>query len=195
MNRNSEEIRHLWFHVKSEKQKNFEISTLCFLTFDFDYFFSNEYLSKDLEQIPIEERFIYKYLKDKRAKEAEKPASDDESVTSEDFNAAMKSEMDRDMDFAGNLQDAGDENDENSDEDAGKIKNYVKSTWHSVKISWIFYHSDSQLNTFRGSEFWYFVNFCTFWRLKVPKMAKFIALKIAKNGIFWTSTASIIDFT
>ena len=93
---------------------------MCFLTFDFDYFFSNEYLSKDLEQIPIEERFIYKYLKDKRAKEAEKPASDDESVTSEDFNAAMKSEMDRDMDFAGNLQDAGDENDEDSDEEAGK---------------------------------------------------------------------------
>ena len=92
-------------------------------------------MSKDLEQIPIEERFIYKYLKDKRAKEAEKPASDDESVTSEDFNAAMKSEMDRDMDFAGNLQDAGDENDEDSDEDAGMIKNYVKLTWHSVETS------------------------------------------------------------
>ena len=106
------------------------------------YFFSNEYLSKDLEQIPIEERFIYKYLKDKRAKEAEKPASDDESVTSEDFNAAMKSEMDRDMDFAGNLQDAGDENDEDSDEDAGMIKNYVKLTWHSVGISRFFSLSD-----------------------------------------------------
>ena len=43
----------------------------------------------------------------------------------------MKSEMDRDMDFAGNLQDAGDENDEDSDEDAGKTKNYVKLTWQS----------------------------------------------------------------
>ena len=48
----------------------------------------------------------------------------------------MKSEMDRDMDFAGNLQDAGDENDEDSDEDAGKTKNYVKLTWQSFFFSW-----------------------------------------------------------
>ena len=107
------------------------------LIFFFLSIFSNEYLSKDLEQIPIEERFIYKYLKDKRAKEAEKPASDDESVTSEDFNAAMKDEMDKDMDFAGNLQDVGDENDEDSDEESGMKKGFYFSREFDVfLISW-----------------------------------------------------------
>merc|ERR1712141_507975 len=76
---------------------------------------SNEYLSKDIGQIPIDERFIYKYLKDKRAKEADAPDSDDESVNSEDFNEAIKVNIDdKELDFASNIEDI--EEDENEDD-------------------------------------------------------------------------------
>ena len=65
-------------------------------------------------------RFIYKYLKDKRSKEADAPDSDDESVNSEDFNEAIKVNIDdKELDFASNIEDIDeDENeDENEDED------------------------------------------------------------------------------
>ena len=61
-------------------------------------------------------RFIYKYLKDKRSKEADAPDSDDESVNSEDFNEAIKVNVDdKDLDFANNIENV-DENDEDEDE-------------------------------------------------------------------------------
>ncbi len=50
---------------------------------------SKEYLALEETKIPVEERFIHRYLKDKRSKMPEEQASDAESVTSEDFNAFM----------------------------------------------------------------------------------------------------------
>ena len=69
---------------------------------------------------------------------------------------------------------------------------------HSVAISWFLYHSDfmwnqfwgflkgkiCHFNTFRGSEFWFFMNFCTFWRLKLTTLAKFRAPKMAKRQFY-----------
>jgi ribosome biogenesis protein MAK21 len=80
---------------------------------------SKEYLNKDLEQIPIEERFIYKYLKDKRSKETEEADSDAESVDSVDWNEAIdRINPDQDdLDFASKLQTAAAENNEQNSSD------------------------------------------------------------------------------
>ena len=81
--------------------------------------------------------------------------------------------------------------------------------YHSAEISWFFYHSDftwnqfwgflkhkiCNFNTSRGSEFFIFLNFGPFWRLKPSKLTKFIAPKIAKNLSFRTSRFLKIDFT
>merc|ERR1719414_1017827 len=76
---------------------------------------SKEYLSKDLEQIPIDERFIYKYLKEKRSKDTEEAESDAESVNSEEFNEVLKEGMDPvDLDFAANIDET--EMDQDSEE-------------------------------------------------------------------------------
>ena len=77
---------------------------------------SKEYLSKDLEQIPIDERFIYKYLKDKRAKETEEAESDAESVNSEEFNEALDNIDSVDLDFAGNVNEQEIEKDTSDEE-------------------------------------------------------------------------------
>ena len=81
---------------------------------------SKEYLSKDLEQIPIDERFIYKYLKDKRSKDTEEAESDAESVNSEEFNEVMKDSMEDpvDLDFAGNIDDNEIEKDSDDEEES-----------------------------------------------------------------------------
>ena len=65
---------------------------------------SKEYLSKDYDQIPLDERFIYKYLKDKRANQTEEAESDAESVNSEEFNEALDRNFKLDdVDFASNV--------------------------------------------------------------------------------------------
>ena len=74
-------------------------------------------MSKDLEQIPIEERFISQYLKDKRANQTEEEASDAESVTSEDFNEALDNIKHDDVDFASNVNDAELEKSDSEDEE------------------------------------------------------------------------------
>ena len=58
-------------------------------------------------------------MKEKRSKEADAPDSDDESVNSEDFNEAIKVNVDdKDLDFASNIENIDeDENDEDEDED------------------------------------------------------------------------------
>ena len=54
-------------------------------------------------------------MKDKRSKEADAPDSDDESVNSEDFNEAIKVNIDdKELDFASNIEDI--DEDENEDE-------------------------------------------------------------------------------
>ena len=88
----------------------------------FYFYSSNEYLSKDIGQIPIDERFIYKYLKDTRSRKTEDPASDDESVNSEDFNEALNADMnERDLDFASNIENLDDDlDDQGDDEDSNE---------------------------------------------------------------------------
>ena len=54
----------------------------------------------------------------------------------------------------------------------------VKSIWGTLEVHICHY------NTFRGSEIWFFMNFCTFWILIFTKLAKFTALKIAKMAFF-----------
>ena len=63
-----------------------------------------------------------------------------------------------------------------------------------MQIAGFFCHSDFTWNqfwrilklqnchfcTFRGSEFWFFMTFCTFWRLELTKLTKFRALKWPK---------------
>lgn len=78
---------------------------------------SNEYLSKDLDQIPIEERFIYKYLKAKRALKTEEVDSDAESVNSEDFNAALSQVEQEEIDFASNINEIKKDESEDENED------------------------------------------------------------------------------
>ena len=58
-------------------------------------------------------------MKEKRSKETDAPDSDDESVNSEDFNEAIKVNVDdKDLDFASNIENIDeDENDEDQDED------------------------------------------------------------------------------
>ena len=41
----------------------------------------------------------------------------------------------------------------------------------------------SAISTQSGSEFWFFVTFCTFWKLKFNKWTKLRALKIAKTAV------------
>ena len=104
---------HLWKIVENE---NFDQNSL-YNTYIF-FYSSNEYLSKDIGQIPIDERFIYKYLKDTRSRKTEDPASDDESVNSEDFNEALNADMnERDLDFASNIENLDDDLDDQGDEE------------------------------------------------------------------------------
>ena len=41
----------------------------------------------------------------------------------------------------------------------------------------------SHSNTFRDSEIWFFLNFCSFWMLKFTKLTQFKAAKIAKTAV------------
>ena len=99
--------------------KSIAVGTISFFQISFTkkFYNSREYLSKDLEQIPIEERFIYQYLKDKRANQTEEEASDAESVTSEDFNEALDNIKHDDVDFASNVNDAELEKSDSEDEE------------------------------------------------------------------------------
>ena len=106
-----EKLLPLIFLIKVVKYIRYQIS------FTKTFYDSREYLSKDLEQIPIEERFIYQYLKDKRANQTEEEASDAESVTSEDFNEALDNIKHDDVDFASNVNDAELEKSDSEDEE------------------------------------------------------------------------------
>ena len=66
---------------------------------------------------------------------------------------------------------------------------------HIVEFSWFFCQSVftwnqfwpfqkckiSIFNTIRDCESWFFMNFCTFWRLKFTKLTRFLTPKIAKT--------------
>ncbi len=98
---------------------------------------SKEYLSKDLDQIPVEERFIYKYLKSKRAKQADEADSDAESVNSEDFNEAIKNVEHDDIDFASNVKDADmkdieDDEDMSNDDAEEDQEDFDGQEWESL---------------------------------------------------------------
>ena len=80
---------------------------------------SQEYLSKPLDQIPADEKFIYQYLKEKRANKPEEAESDAESVNSEEFNEALDNAKIEDVDFASDVNDlsSGIVQDSDDDED------------------------------------------------------------------------------
>lgn len=85
---------------------------------------SKEYVNLEESSIPLDERFIYRYLKEKRATKTDEQESDAESVTSEDFNDFLDSLPgsakvdDVDMDFAGGVDaDAANDGDLNASDD------------------------------------------------------------------------------
>ena len=61
-------------------------------------------------------------MKDTRSRKTEDPASDDESVNSEDFNEALNADMnERDLDFASNIENLDDDlDDQGDDEDSNE---------------------------------------------------------------------------
>ena len=77
-----------------------------------------------------------------------------------------------------------------------------KCSFHSVEISWFFYHSFCgfykckicHFNTFRGSEFWILCIFALFEPWNLPNY-QIHGPKNGKNSIFRTSSFSKIDFT
>ena len=81
---------------------------------------SKEYLNKDSDQIPVDEKFIHTYLKAKAKFKADEQDSDAESVNSDDFDAALENAagFGQDLDFAGAVdQDLIDDDDALSDDE------------------------------------------------------------------------------
>lgn len=81
---------------------------------------SREYLDRSEASIPADELFIFRYMKEKRAKQTDEQDSDAESVNSDEFNqflTQMSAEDTKiDVDFAGNV---GNLNDFDSEDEAG----------------------------------------------------------------------------
>ena len=83
---------------------------------------SKAYLNCHEEAIPIDERFIYKYFREKDAKKAQKGRDDDDdvdSVTSEDFNDfldKMSGIKEKDLDFSKGVSARDDEEEDDDDE-------------------------------------------------------------------------------
>ena len=61
------------------------------------------------------------------------------------------------------------------------LKFYVKSILGILEVQNLPF-----FDSFRGSAFWLFVNFCTFWSLELTKLTKLRVPKMAKNSIFRT---------
>ena len=96
--------------------------------------FFREYLNKELDQIPLDEQFIYKYLKEKRANQIEEEESDAESVNSEEFNEAIDNIQHEDVDFAANVNDAELEKSGSEDEEEMELDG-VSHFWVVFLIS------------------------------------------------------------
>jgi len=76
---------------------------------------SSEYLQRDPSSIPEDEKFIYRYLKQKSDRKVNKE-EDDVSVTSEDMNEALDVDNMAGVDFAGGMDENGGEEHEGEDE-------------------------------------------------------------------------------
>ena len=96
---------------------------------------SIDFRNRDLENVPKDEVFLYKYFNEKVERKGEKVEDDKVSVTSEEFNDYLDKMSggrqadfdDEDIDFAGGLEEenarkrkAGDDDDEDAEEDAGE---------------------------------------------------------------------------
>merc|ERR1719391_987805 len=96
---------------------------------------SVDFRNRDLENVPKDEMFLYKYFNEKVERKGEKVEDDKVSVTSEEFNdyldkmgGGRQADFDdEDIDFAGGLEEenarkrkAGDDDDEDAEEDAGE---------------------------------------------------------------------------
>ena len=87
-----------------------------------------------MDQIPLDEQFIYKYLKEKRANQVEEEESDAESVNSEEFNEAIDNIQHEDVDFAANVNDAELEKSGSEDEEEMELDG-VSHFWVVFLIS------------------------------------------------------------
>jgi len=87
---------------------------------------SKDFLNRDVENVPTDEMFIYKYFHEKLERKGEKVDDDAESVTSEEFNNFLDKMGgrandfdDETMDFAGGLGEAESKAEEGSDDEDG----------------------------------------------------------------------------